>query len=180
MFYFVYYSVGCGSNCCRWQHGNFRRHKVGGGYGTQGNGVIISAFVAHNAYAAHVGQRRKILAGALCQRQFVHFFAVNIIGILHNVNFFCRYFADNTDGKPRSRERWRVTRYSGSPSSLPDWRTSSLNKSRRGSTISLKSTKSGRPPTLWWLLMVADSPPRRFQQRPGKWCPVQIIDCADF
>ena len=27
MFYFVYYSVGCGGNCCRGQHGNFRRHK---------------------------------------------------------------------------------------------------------------------------------------------------------
>ena len=34
-------------------------------------------------------------------------------------------------------------------------RTSSLNSRRRGSMISLKSTQSGRPPTLWWLLMTA-------------------------
>ena len=31
---------------------------------------------------------------------------------------------------------------------------------RSGSTISLKSTQSGRPPTLWWLLMTTLSPPR--------------------
>ena len=34
------------------------------------------------------------------------------------------------------------------PSSSPALRTSSLNRSRSGSIISLKSTKSGRPPTL--------------------------------
>ncbi len=37
-------------------------------------------------------------------------------------------------------------------------RTSSLNSSRRGS-MSCMSMCSGRPPTLWWLLMTALGPP---------------------
>ena len=41
------------------------------------------------------------------------------------------------------------TKYSGIPNSNPTLRTSSLNKFRNGSIISLKSTASGKPPTLW-------------------------------
>ena len=41
----------------------------------------------------------------------------------------------------------------GSPSSVPTWRTSSLNRSRSGSS-SFRPSVSGRPPTLWWLLIV--------------------------
>ena len=47
----------------------------------------------------------------------------------------------------------------GIPSSKPTFLTSSLNRKRSGSMISLKFTWSGRPPTLWWDLMVTDSPP---------------------
>ena len=45
----------------------------------------------------------------------------------------------------------------GRPSSAPSARTSSLNSSRSGST-SLSFIRSGRPPTLWCVLMVADGP----------------------
>ena len=45
------------------------------------------------------------------------------------------------------------TKFSGIPSSKPVLRTSSLNKFLRGSIISLKSTCSGSPPTLWWLFI---------------------------
>ena len=54
---------------------------------------------------------------------------------------------------------WRNTSFSGIPNCNPACLTSSLNRSRNGSMISLKSTKSGSPPTLWWDLMTADSPP---------------------
>ena len=43
------------------------------------------------------------------------------------------------------------------PRSRPTARTSSLNSSRSGST-SVKRIRSGRPPTLWWLLMTAEGP----------------------
>ena len=36
-------------------------HKVGGGHGTQGQGVVVGPAVAHNADAAGVGQNGKIL-----------------------------------------------------------------------------------------------------------------------
>ena len=41
-----------------------------------------------------------------------------------------------------------LTKGAGIPSSIPTLRTSSLNKSRSGSIIPLKSTSSGKPPTL--------------------------------
>ena len=51
-------------------------------------------------------------------------------------------------------------------------RTSSLKSSRSGST-SLSFMRSGRPPTLWWLLIVARGPPvtRRSRSRRGRACP---------
>ena len=54
---------------------------------------------------------------------------------------------------PGPGKGWRQTISSGSPSSSPTLRTSSLNNQRSGSTRS-NSMSSGRPPTLWWDLMV--------------------------
>ena len=65
MLYFVYDAVCCGGNGFGGQQGNFRGHKVGRGHSAQGDGVIIGALITHNTNAAHVGQRGKILAGAL-------------------------------------------------------------------------------------------------------------------
>ena len=61
--------------------------------------------------------------------------------ILYDLDLLCGHFADDTDSKSGTRE-W-LTEYqmlSGIPSSSPALRTSSLNRSRRGSMISLKST----------------------------------------
>src|SRR6185369_10629006 len=51
----------------------------------------------------------------------------------------------------------RPTISSGRPSSRPTCRTSSLNSSRSGSS-SWNGSRSGNPPTLWWVLMVPDAP----------------------
>jgi len=51
----------------------------------------------------------------------------------------------------------RHSTWRGSPSSAPSSRTSSLNSSRSGST-SLRFIFSGRPPTLWCDLIVAEGP----------------------
>ena len=74
------------------------RHKVGGGHGTQGDGVVVGALVTHDADAPHVGQRSKILAGALGHGQLVHFLAPDGIGILHDGNLFGGHIADDADG----------------------------------------------------------------------------------
>ncbi len=52
---------------------------------------------------------------------------------------------------------WRQTIRSGIPSSSPTRRTSSLNRSRSGSTSRIFMS-SGSPPTLWWDLIVAATP----------------------
>ena len=59
--------------------------------------------------------------------------------------------------RPGPGNGWRHTISSGRPSSCPSARTSSLNSSRSGSTSSRRMS-SGRPPTLWWLLMTAAVP----------------------
>ena len=56
--------------------------------------------------------------------------------------------------RPGPGNGWRPTMTSGRPSSRPIARTSSLNRVRSGSTSS-NCRSSGRPPTLWWLLMFA-------------------------
>ena len=55
--------------------------------------------------------------------------------------------------RPGPGNGWRHTIASGSPSSSPTRRTSSLNSVRSGST-SANCRSSGRPPTLWWRLDV--------------------------
>ena len=56
--------------------------------------------------------------------------------------------------RPGPGKGWRQTISSGSPSSKPTWRTSSLNRVRSGST-SVNFKSSGRPPTLWCDLILA-------------------------
>ena len=60
--------------------------------------------------------------------------------------------------RPGPGNGWRLTQVGGRPSSRPSSRTSSLNSSRSGST-SFMFMRSGRPPTLWWILMVTLGPP---------------------
>lgn len=52
---FVHDAVGCGGDGFGRQDCDLGGHKIGGGYGAQGNGVIVGALVTHNADAAHVG-----------------------------------------------------------------------------------------------------------------------------
>ena len=52
-------AVGGGGDGLGGQDGDLGRHKVGGGHGAQGDGVVIGALVTHNADTAHVGQRGK-------------------------------------------------------------------------------------------------------------------------
>ncbi len=63
--------------------------------------------------------------------------------------------ADDAHPQARARGTAGATRSRrAGPARRPAARTSSLNRSRSGSTSS-KSMSSGRPPTLWWLLILA-------------------------
>ncbi len=118
--------------------------------------IVCSEIVTHNTYASHIGEGCEVLVGIQFScRSFlyccglVNLFTVDEICILYDTNFLSGYFADNTDSKSRSWEWLTEYQFSGIPSSRPALRTSSLKRSRSGSMISLKSTKSGSPPTLW-------------------------------
>ena len=118
MLYFVYDAVCCGGNGFGGQQGNFRGHKVGRGHSAQGNGVIIGALITHNTNAAHVGQRGKILAGALSGGQLIHFLAPDCISILYNGNLFLGDIADNADGKTGGRPDIQASPVHGQPGGL--------------------------------------------------------------
>ena len=76
---------------------------------------------------------------------------------------------------PGPGKGWRATMSSGSPSSRPIAAPHPLNSSRSGST-SLNFRSGGKPPTLWWLLMLAVPAPRRTPRRRGRACLAQEVD----
>ena len=94
-------------------------HKVGGGHSAQSNGVVIGALIAHNADAAHIGQRGKILAGTLGHGQLIDFLAPDGVGVLHNGYLFGGNVTDDADGQTRAGERLAGHQIPGRPNSRP-------------------------------------------------------------
>ena len=105
VFDFVDDAVGGGGEGLGGQDGHFGCHEVGGGHGAQSDGVVVGALITHDADAAHVGQRGKILAGALGHGQLVHFLAPDSVGILDDGDLFRGHIADDADGQARAGER---------------------------------------------------------------------------
>ena len=96
--YLVYDSAHDCLEHLEWYLCRFGGHEVDGVDCTECNGVVVGALVTHDADAPHVGQRSKILAGALGHGQLVHFLAPDGIGILHDGNLFGGHIADDADG----------------------------------------------------------------------------------
>lgn len=82
----------------------FRRHKVAGHDGPQGNGVIIGTAVSHNPYGAHIGEGGEILAQLLVGSCPGHLLPVDVVGILNNLYLLSGNLADDADAQARSRE----------------------------------------------------------------------------
>ena len=108
MRYFVDDTAGNGSE-------NFPRdlcglgsHKVDGVYGSQGNRVVVSSLIAHNAYGAHIGQGCEVLADIAVDSCFCDLLAVDRVSFLYHLYFLRCYGADNTDSESRTRERLAV------------------------------------------------------------------------
>ena len=86
-----------------WDFGALGGHEVSCVYGAESYGVIVGTFVTHNTDAAHVGKGCEVLAEAF-DAGFGDLVAVDVVGVLNDADFFCRYFADDTDSKARTRE----------------------------------------------------------------------------
>ena len=95
---------GGGDGLCR-QDRDLGGHEIRRGDGAQGDGVIVGALVAHDADAAHVGQRGKVLARALGHGQLIDLLAPDGVGILHDGDLLGGHVADDADGQARAGER---------------------------------------------------------------------------
>lgn len=95
---FVDDAVSGGGDGLGRQDRDLGRHEIGRRDGTQGDGVIVGALVTHNADAAHIGQRGKVLAGALGHGELIDLLTPDGIGILHDGDLFGGHIANDADG----------------------------------------------------------------------------------
>ena len=138
------------------QPGPVGGHGVLAGHRPDDDRVGVGALVAHDPHRADVGQHRERLPDLPLQAGLAQLLPHDGVGVLQHRHLLRRDLADDPHGQARPGNGWRHTISSGRPSSSPTRRTSSLNRARSGSTSS-KVMSSGRPPTLWWVLMV-DAP----------------------
>ena len=83
-------------------------HKVGGGDTAQREGVVIGSEVAHDADRTHIGQNSEILVDGFIQTCFGNLIAEDEICFAQDVQLFFGDFANDADGKTRTRERLAV------------------------------------------------------------------------
>ena len=102
---FVDDAVGGGGDGLGRQDRDLGRHEIGRRDGAQGDGVIVGALVAHDADAAHIRQRGKVLTRALGHGQLVDFLAPDGVGILHDGDLLRSYIANDADSQARAGER---------------------------------------------------------------------------
>ena len=86
------------------QAGPVGGHEVAGGDGAQGEGVVVGAFVAANADAAHIGEDSEVLADVFVKIGFFDFFAEDGVRFAQDVEFFRGEFADDANGKTGTGE----------------------------------------------------------------------------
>jgi hypothetical protein len=120
--------------------------------------MIVGAAVAHDADGLHRQQHGEGLPDLVVEAGLADFVEIDGVGLAQDVELLARDLAGQRMARPGPGNGWRPTKLSGSPSSRPSARTSSLNNSRSGST-SFMFMRSGRPPTLWCDLIVTDGPP---------------------
>ena len=102
---FVDDAVGGGGDGLGRQDRDLGRHEIGRRDGAQGDGVIVGALVAHDADAAHIRQRGKVLTRALGHGELIDFFAPDGVGILHDGDLLRSYIANDADSQARAGER---------------------------------------------------------------------------
>ena len=79
-------------------------HKVGGGDTAQRHGVVIGTEVAHDADRTHIGQNSEILVDGFIQTCFGNLIAEDEICFAQDGQLFFGDFANDADGKTRTRE----------------------------------------------------------------------------
>ena len=138
------------------QPGPVGGHRVLAGDGADHDRVGVRALVAHDAHAAHRREHGEALPELPVEPGPLDLLDDHGVGPAQDLEALGRDRADDAHREARAGNGWRQTISSGRPSSSPITRTSSLNRLRSGSTSS-NCMSSGRPPTLWWDLILAAS-----------------------
>jgi hypothetical protein len=129
-------------------------HRVLGRDRPQDDRVAVRPAVALDADRPHVGeQHHRALPDVAVQAGGGELLAGDGVGLAQQVEPLLRHLADDPDAEARAGERLAPHDRLGQAELDADRRTSSLNSARSGST-SANCRSSGRPPTLWWLLML--------------------------
>ena len=135
-------------------------HAVAAGDGPQGDDVGVGPLVAHDAHGLDRQQHGEGLPDLVVQVRAAHFLDEDGVGLAQDSAVSLALTSPRIrTARPGPGNGCRQIIGFGRPSSRPTRRTSSLNSSRSGS-ISSNLRFFGRPPTLWWVLIVADGPPR--------------------
>ncbi len=100
----VYYTSHDFIQNCIWYLGCICSHKIGGIYGTENDGVVVGAEVAHDADGTHVGKGGEVLAEPFVESGARDLVAVDEIGVLNYSNLIGGYFADYADPKAGAGE----------------------------------------------------------------------------
>lgn len=140
-----------------WNFGALGGHEVGCVYGAESYGVVIGTFVTHNTDAAHVGKGCEVLTEAF-DAGFGDLVAVDVVGVLNDADFFCRYFADDTDSKARTREWLAAYQIFRNAEFTAGFTNFVLEKETERFDDFFEINAVREPPTLWWDLMTADLP----------------------
>ena len=135
-------------------------HAVNRGNGAQGANEIIGAGVAHDAHGLNRQKHREGLPDSVVETGGSEFLNEDHVGAAQHVELIWVTSPGTRMASPGPGKGWRPTILVDRPNSRPGTRTSCLNSSRSGST-SARFMRSGRPPTLWWDLMVTDGPPEK-------------------
>ena len=128
------------------------------GHGAQRADPVVGAAVAHHADGADREQHGEGLPDGVVEAGAAQLLEVDRVGLAQDVELLGGDLAGAADGEAGAGEGVAADEAVGQAELRPSVRTSSLNSSRRGSTRRM-FMRSGRPPTLWWLLIVTDGPP---------------------
>ena len=79
-------------------------HEIVGGDGTEGDGVIIGAFVTHDAHAVYAGEDGEVLVHLTLQARLGDFLPEDGVAFAHDFHLFGGHLADDADGQAGAGE----------------------------------------------------------------------------
>lgn len=83
-------------------------HEVAREDGSERDGMVVRPAVAHDADASHIRERGEVLAEGLVDAGLGNLFAIDGVGLLHNLDLLCRDLANDADAEAGAGERLTI------------------------------------------------------------------------